>query len=129
MSYCLIVDSNPEHMLVVKQMVEKLGFEIQLSTNIESALAICKETMPKAIILDWNLPDGDVISFIEKLKKTTYFARTSIIVCSGDASKEKVVKAVDAGAKGYITKPLQIDSLAKQFARLGLIRSDFKYSA
>ena len=97
----LIVDDERDIVSMLNQYFCKIGYVVYTAINGKEALnAITKH--PDIILLDLGLPDMDGIDVISEIRK---WAVTPIIVISARNSESEKVKALDAGADDYITKP------------------------
>ena len=72
--------------------------------------AIEKEA-PSLVILDVMLPEEDGFSVLERLRKNQITARTPVIMLTAKNSEFDKVRALDAGADDYITKPFGVMEL------------------
>ena len=63
---------------------------------------------PELIVLDLGLPDGDGVAFISQLRA---WSTVPVIVLSARAAEADKVRALDAGADDYLTKPFGVDEL------------------
>jgi len=101
----LIVEDDESLRLLVQTQLDKLGYATTLAANAEEALDILKQSHPRLVITDLQLPG---ISGIELLKKIQVdFPGTPVIVVTAFGTVESAVNAMKAGAYDYITKPIQ----------------------
>jgi len=68
MKSCLIVDDSAVIRKVARRILEGLSFRIGEAEDGEKALAACKNEMPDAILLDWNMPVMDGYEFLNQLR-------------------------------------------------------------
>ena len=68
MKSCLIVDDSAVIRKVARRILEGLSFRIGEAEDGEKALAACKNEMPDAILLDWNMPVMDGYEFLKQLR-------------------------------------------------------------
>ncbi len=69
MSYCLIVDDSAVIRKVAKHIVEGFRFETDEAEDGRVALSKCREHMPDAVLLDWNMPQMDGMAFVKALRE------------------------------------------------------------
>jgi CheY-like chemotaxis protein len=74
-------------------------------------LALAREHRPDLILLDLHLPDVAGEDVLRALKRDPVLARTQVIVLSADATPGQVRRLVAAGARAYLTKPLDVREL------------------
>jgi len=77
--------------------------------------------MPDAVLLDWNMPVMDGISFLVALRKERGGGRPKVIFCTTENDIEHITRAITAGANEYIMKPFDCDIIEAKFHEVGLI--------
>lgn len=83
-------------------------FRVIEAETAEQALAATKVSSPAIVLLDLGLPDHDGIQFTERLRQ---WSRTPVIVISARCREEDKLKAFEAGADDYLTKPFGVQEL------------------
>ena len=74
-------------------------------------IAMAREQVPDLILLDNNLPDIDAVRVIEELRSNPVTRNIDIFVISADITSERITMCLDAGAKHFIQKPIDVNSL------------------
>jgi CheY-like chemotaxis protein len=74
-------------------------------------IAMAREQVPDLILLDNNLPDIDAVRVIEELRSNPVTRNIDIFVISADITSERITTCLDAGAKQFIQKPIDVDNL------------------
>lgn len=69
------------------------------------------EYPPDVILLDIHLGNANGIEMLYQLQKN--FPKSAIIIMTGDDDEQLVLKAMERGARGYITKPFMMDALLR----------------
>jgi two-component system chemotaxis response regulator CheY len=69
MKTCLVVDDSSVIRKVARRILEGLDFEITEAEDGEKALEICKQSLPDAVLLDWNMPVMDGYEFLRNLRR------------------------------------------------------------
>jgi two-component system chemotaxis response regulator CheY len=69
MRTCLVVDDSSVICKVARRILEGLDFQIVEAEDGEKALEICKQQLPEAILLDWNMPVMDGHEFLGNLRR------------------------------------------------------------
>ncbi len=101
----LIVEDDAQIRKFLRISLEAHGYTISESRLGEEAVEHCASVRPDLVVLDLGLPDLDGQVVIERLRA---WSSVPIIVLSVRSSEEEKVKALDAGANDYITKPFGI---------------------
>ncbi len=115
----LIVDDSATMRRIIKTQLEGMGIDpILESSNGEEAMGTLQGNMPvDIIILDWNMPVMDGITFLKKVRADGIYKNVKIIMCTSESEKTRVVEALKEGANNYIVKPFTPESLKE---KLGL---------
>jgi len=109
----LVVDDEPQIVRALKVVLREAGFEVVPAETATQALDCAAVRPPQAAIVDLVLPDGDGIEVTRRLRE---WSEMPILVLSAVGDEEQKVKALEAGADDYITKPFGARELV---ARLG----------
>ena len=111
----LIVEDDLQLKRALTVNLEARNYQVSTAGTGEEALKSLAATEPDVLILDLGLPDIDGVDLIVQIRKTS---RIPIIVLSARDREIEKVRALDAGAEDYVTKPFGIDEL---LARLRVI--------
>lgn len=120
MKSCLIVDDSKVIRMVAKKILEELNFETVEAEDGQSALDRCKEKMPDAVLLDWNMPVMNGIEFLRELRKLPGGETPKVVFCTTENDIEHIQEAIEAGANEYIMKPFDSEILQAKFSQVGL---------
>ena len=98
----LIVDDEPQIVRALKVVLRDAGFESVPAETGSQALDLAAVRPPQAAIIDLVLPDVDGIEVTRRLRE---WSDMPILVLSAVGEEEQKVRALEAGADDYITKP------------------------
>lgn len=104
----LIVEDNIEIAELLKDFLEKAGYEAVIALSGEEALSIYNAQEAKLIILDIMLPGMDGFLVCKTIREKS---NTPIIIVSAKDEKEDKLNGLLLGADDYIEKPYDIDIL------------------
>ena len=121
MPVCLVVDDSGVIRHVVRRMMEGLGFEVEEAADGQIALDICIDALPDVVILDWNMPNMDGITFLAELRKLPLAEFVKVIFCTTETEMDFVSKAIAAGADEYVMKPFDQKTLEHKLGEVGLL--------
>ncbi len=109
----LLVDDSSTMRRIQKTQLSNLGVgDIIEAEDGAVALTQLERNMPvDVILLDWNMPVMDGLTFLKKARENDAYKSVKIIMCTSESEKEKVVEALKAGANNYIVKPFTPESL------------------
>jgi two-component system KDP operon response regulator KdpE len=104
----LLVEDEPQIRRFVRMSLEAEGWQIHIAETMMRGLIDAGTRRPNLIILDLGLPDGDGLDFIRDVRK---WSQIPIIVLSARDDENIKVRALDAGADDYLTKPFGVAEL------------------
>lgn len=109
----LCIEDNPDNLLLVRRVMESLGFKFLGAQTGELGLTMAKEVLPDLILLDINLPDIDGYEVARRMRASdeTWLTRVPIIAVTANALKGDADKALSAGCDVYMSKPINIHEL------------------
>src|SRR5262245_15496376 len=121
MKRCLVVDDSKVVRMVARKVLESLSFQIQEADNGQSAMDYCKQSMPDAILLDWNMPVMNGIDFLKNLRRMQGGQQPVVVFCTVESDMKQIQQAIGAGANEYIMKPFDGEIIESKFNQVGLI--------
>lgn len=121
MKSCLIVDDSKVIRMVAKKILHELGFATREAEDGQKALDQCKEEMPNAVLLDWNMPVMNGIEFLRALRKLPGGDAPIVVFCSTENDIDHIQEAITEGANEYIMKPFDSEILQTKFSQVGLL--------
>ncbi|MFI4859429.1 MAG: response regulator [Phycisphaerales bacterium JB063] len=109
----LLVDDSSTIRMIQAQALAKLGFtDIAHANDGVEALAAVAAAPPGMIMLDWNMPNMDGITFLKKYRANG--GQAKVIMVTTEAEKARVIEALQAGVNNYIIKPFTPELYAKR---------------
>jgi DNA-binding response OmpR family regulator len=102
----LIVDDDPDVRLGLNLRLKANHYEVVFAADGVGTIAATRKHMPHLIILDLGLPAGDGFSVLEMLKANDSLCLIPIIVVSGRDRNTNRDRALKAGAKAFLQKPV-----------------------
>jgi two-component system KDP operon response regulator KdpE len=112
----LVVDDEPRIRRALEVMLGRAGYDVRTAGTAAEGLASAVLTQPDVILIDLLLPDGDGSELCRQIRE---FSVVPVLLLSAVDDEREKVRALDAGADDYLTKPFGIDEL---LARLRAIR-------
>ncbi len=119
----LAVDDSLVMRRILSDAIESLGYQPLGASNGQEALAVLEEHVDDVVLvlLDWNMPVMDGLTTLRAIRQNEKFAGVSVMMVTTECEKQRVVDAIKAGAKHYLTKPFSAQDLAVRIAEcLGL---------
>jgi DNA-binding NarL/FixJ family response regulator len=121
----LLVDDDPNLILLVRDYLEFRGYEVVTADNGRQALEILAQELPDMIICDIMMPEMDGYGFVEELRKRDQASWIPVLFLSAKGQSQDRIKGLNLGADVYMVKPFepeelvaQVESSLKQSGRL-----------
>lgn len=100
----LVIDDEPDICDLVKDLLEREGFQVDSSLSSVGILHKIEEFKPDLVLVDFMLPGGG-LELINLLRAHPVWKSLSIIVITGADEEIYKVEALDSGADDYVVKP------------------------
>jgi signal transduction histidine kinase len=115
----LIVEDDPHLLKADSSLLKKAGYEVLEAATGSDALRIASEQKSNLILLDIVLPDVDGLELCRRIKADAYLAGTLVVMLSGPgAESQDQVEGLEAGADGYIVRPIPNQELLARIQAL-----------
>ncbi|WP_405436606.1 response regulator [Streptomyces avidinii] len=108
MTRVLVVEDDPQLVRALRINLQARKFEVEEAGDGSAALRLAAARKPDVIVLDLGLPDMDGIDVIKGVRG---WSKVPILVLSARHTSEDKIRALDAGADDYVTKPFSMDEL------------------
>ncbi len=119
-----IVDDILPNALLIKGMVKRLeDVEALVFTDPRQALHWCKEHDPDLILLDYQMPEMNGVSFLKELRREERLVDIPVVIITGEESKEVLYRALGAGATDFLRKPIDDVELIARIRNMLRLRS------
>ena len=129
--HLLLVDDDPNLVLLVKDYLELQGYEVTTADNGKEALKVLGEQIPDMIICDVMMPEMDGYALIEQVRQDPRTSWIPVMFLSAKGQSQDRVKGLHIGADVYMVKPIepeelvaQVESSLKQANRLMLHKAN-----
>lgn len=100
----LIVDDQEAVLLFLQDRLEQLGFNVSSASNGTEGIRLFQEDAFQGVLLDLEMPVMDGLTMLSQLRKD--IQEVPVIVMSADPTRTTMIKAIEAGARDYLTKPI-----------------------
>ena len=114
----LIVDDNPENMILASFLLESEGYAIRSAANASDALDLLAVSRPRLILMDLQMPGMDGYELTRRLKADPSTREIIVVAVTAYAMKGDEARAREAGCDAYVPKPIDTRSLPLTIARL-----------
>ena len=104
----LVVDDNPVVLLGMSELLRSAGFEVIEACSGADALQQARQHRPDLVLLDVVLPDASGVELCRRLKADPSLNRLFVVLLSSvETSSGSQASGLDAGADGYIARPIE----------------------
>lgn len=110
----LIIEDNEQNMYMLSYLLESNSYEVFQSFSGREGIIMARKITPDAILLDIQLPEMDGYAVARELRRYNELAEIPIIAVTSYAMTGDKEKAFEAGATGYIEKPIDPDTFISQ---------------
>ncbi len=124
----LVVDDEPNYLIVLSELLQEEGFEVLTAQSGDQGLNIARENDLDMVITDMRMPGMDGFQLLQELK--IYNKALPVIMITAFGEVEKAVAAMQAGAYSYLTKPFNnqelIVNINKAVEHYALVRENLR---
>jgi DNA-binding NarL/FixJ family response regulator len=110
----LLVDDDPNLVLLVKDYLEFRGYEVTAANNGREALEVLDKNIPDMIICDVMMPEVDGYGFVADLRKRQDIGWIPVLFLSAKGQSQDRIKGLNLGADVYMVKPFEPEELVAQ---------------
>ena len=121
MKSCLVVDDSKIIRKVARRILEELNFEVLEAVDGQDALQSCQNSMPDAVLLDWNMPVMNGLDYLKALRRLEGGTGPIVVFCTTENDMSHISAAISAGADEYIMKPFDREIIESKFLQVGLL--------
>lgn len=110
----LLVDDDPNLVLLVKDYLEFRGFEVVTAESGRAALEVLETLAPDMIICDVMMPEMDGYAFVQRVREDDRLSWIPILFLSAKGQSHDRIKGLKTGADVYMVKPFEPEELVAQ---------------
>ena len=121
MKHCLIADDSAVIRKVARRILEGLSIRTTEAEDGAQALNACRQEMPDAVLLDWNMPVMDGYEFLRELRRMPGGDVPKVVFCTTENDVATIARAMHAGADEYVMKPFDRSIMAAKLEEVGLV--------
>ena len=114
----LIADDDRLTVQLLTARLRKSGYTVTSAYDAMQAHMFAQREVPDAILMDVNMPGGGGLEALRKIKSSAKTATVPVIAMSIADDPGLPQRSRDAGADGFLTKPVELDELEAQLKEL-----------
>jgi DNA-binding response OmpR family regulator len=108
----LVVDDDPDLQKLVRTYLSLEGFKMRAALKrADILIALRQQPPPDLILLDVQLPDANGFDILAQMRHHPVLKGMPVIMLTAEATRESVLRGLQGGADGYVTKPFEPDML------------------
>jgi two-component system chemotaxis response regulator CheY len=115
MKSCLIVDDSSVVRKVARRILEDMDYIVEEAEDGQEAFEKCRQEMPDAILVDWQMPIMGGIEFLKLLRGYVGGNVPHVVFCVTENDIGQIALALKAGANDFMMKPFDRDLLEAKF--------------
>ena len=115
----ILIDDDPIALEDAKRALDGAGASVDICNSGPEAidairLRVARRDAVDLVLVDWRMPGLDGVGTTEKIRKIVGEG-TAIIILTADRYVDNIIEAVEAGADGFLQKPLSVEKLAHEY--------------
>lgn len=114
----LLIDDSTTQLLNSRFTLQRGGYTVETVSDPLQAIERIFVVQPDLIITDINMPGKDGITLVREIRKMPQCRTTPVLVMSTDSQKHQFDQAREAGASGWLMKPVRQEDLLQTVAKL-----------
>jgi CheY-like chemotaxis protein len=108
----LVVDDDPDLQKLIRTYFSLEGFQMRAAHKRDEIVATLRlPPLPDLILLDVQLPDANGFDVLARMRQHPVLKTVPVVMLTAEATREAVLRGLQNGADGYITKPFETDVL------------------
>ena len=115
-SAILVVEDDEHIAYILRFLLERHGFQVEHAADGRQALQRFSQPPPDLVLM--VLPYHDGLELLGHLRGTPAWAGTPVLMLTAKAREGDIVRALDAGADDYVTKPFQPEEVLARVRRM-----------
>lgn len=110
----LYVEDNADNRMLVKRVLMASDIEVDEADNARDGIQMAVDNPPDLILMDISMPEMDGLTAIERIRSMPKIANVPVVALTANVREGDKKMTFDAGADGYIGKPIDIDTFPDQ---------------
>ncbi len=107
----LVVDDQSDNLTLVSMALQEQGYRVSTAVNGEDAVSVARLVLPQLILMDISMPKLDGIGATRVIRREEKIKDVPIVILTALDDDQFRSEAMQAGADGYFTKPIDFPRL------------------
>ncbi|AFZ43901.1 multi-sensor hybrid histidine kinase [Halothece sp. PCC 7418] len=113
MPLILLAEDNEANVMTLTSYLEAKGYRLLVASNGEEAIQLANTNAPDVVVMDIQMPDLDGLEAIQQIRSASEIPNVPIIALTAFAMEGDRDRCLEAGADGYLSKPVRLRELVK----------------
>jgi len=118
MTKILIAEDNAVNRELLRELLEMRGYTVVEACDGDEALRMIEQTQPDILLLDIGMPVLDGFAVVRKIRENPRLASLPVVAVTAYAMQGDREKILNSKFDGYLSKPVNVRSLAEELERL-----------
>lgn len=118
MTKVLIAEDNAVNRELLRELLELRGCAVVEACDGQEALQMLEQTQPEVLLLDIGMPVMDGFAVIRRIRENPRLAKLPVVAVTAYAMRGDQDRILNSGFDGYLSKPVNPSSLAKELDRV-----------
>jgi two-component system, OmpR family, response regulator len=105
----LIVDDDQDLLKLLRTYLKMEGFNVRTAEKRADIVTAFQPPLPDLVLLDVELPDANGFDVLARMRQHPILKNVPVVMLTGEATRESVIRGLQGGAHGYVTKPFVPD--------------------
>lgn len=114
----VIIDDNANDLQVTRRFLERRGYDVAPAQSGEEGIALARQQLADAIIVDYRMPVMDGFEVARRIKSDPELHTIPVLMLTGADSANNVVEGLGAGADDFVTKGSDIEVVVARLRAL-----------
>jgi CheY-like chemotaxis protein len=114
----VVAEDDPDMRELLRVWIEAMGARVVDAGDGANALHHARQEVPDVIVTDLKMPGVDGWSLLRFVRSERELSQVPVVAISGDASREMLLKTLQAGFSGYLVKPVSKATLEAELRRI-----------
>ncbi|MES2760651.1 MAG: response regulator [Bacteroidota bacterium] len=117
----LIIDDDNRNIFALTATLKAKGFECLACTSANEGITLLhNDKKIAAVLMDMMMPEMDGYQAIPQIKKIEHLKHVPVFAVTAQAMQGDKEKCLQAGADGYISKPINVDTMMQLLAQFNI---------
>lgn len=113
----LVVDDDEFQRKILASILRSAKYQVVLAGDGMAVLNQLRQARPDLVLMDVMMPGMDGVEVTRRMKTTPRFADIPVIMITGRSDRQVVTESLQAGAAGFVVKPVERDTLLAKVAQ------------